>query len=326
MVSKQTATGYQSAVGIRAEILREANEFCQKQGLVMLVVSLNSKDGVPGRSYATAELVFKALRPDDPAYSAGKSAKPLVLASGVITSGNIDNYKVLAVPAFAETKNTTVSGAIVADITSTLLLQAKRFTIIERIRLDQLFEEQKTQLKSSDERGFVASVGKLTGARAVVLGNVNQWETRTENNRTLSTVSLSLRLVDVDTGAILFAGQGTFAQPLLARPEQLAHGILYHILGKLMVQAGIYTSGRVGFRFQIMDRSGTPRTIITAIEPGLPVETSGLKVGDIILSCNGRFLEKQDDKCPVEAGQEASLEVLRGEERLTIRTTAVDRY
>jgi hypothetical protein len=65
MVSKQTATGYQSAVGIKGEVLAEANEFCSKQGLVMVLVSLNTKDGVPGRSYATAELVFRAVRPED---------------------------------------------------------------------------------------------------------------------------------------------------------------------------------------------------------------------------------------------------------------------
>jgi len=252
--------------------------------------------------------------------------KPLVLASGVITSGNIDNYKVLAVPAFAEARNATGSGAVVADITSTLLLGTNRFTIIERVRLDQLFEEQKTQLKSSDERGFVASVGKLTGARAVVLGNVNQWETRTENNRNLSTVSLSLRLVDVDTGSILFAGQGTFAQPLLAPPEQVAHGILNHILGKLLIQAGILPSGKMGFQWKIMHRSGIPRAVVTALETGLPAEKSGLKVDDIILSCNGGLLEKQTDTCKAEVGHEMSLEVLRGEERLTIRATAVDRF
>ena len=65
MVSKQTATGYQSAVAIKGEILKEANEFCVKQGLVMVIVSLDTKDGVPGRSYATAELVFRAVRPED---------------------------------------------------------------------------------------------------------------------------------------------------------------------------------------------------------------------------------------------------------------------
>lgn len=68
MVSKQTATGYQSAVGIRAEILREANEYSERLGKKMIVISLTSKDGVPGSSYGTAELVFKAVRADDPEY------------------------------------------------------------------------------------------------------------------------------------------------------------------------------------------------------------------------------------------------------------------
>src|SRR5690349_2673114 len=62
MISKQSATGFESAVGVQGEVLKEANQFCAKQGLVMVLVSLNAKDGVPGRSYATAELVFRAVR------------------------------------------------------------------------------------------------------------------------------------------------------------------------------------------------------------------------------------------------------------------------
>lgn len=68
MVSKQTATGFQTAVSIKAEVLREANEFCEKKGLRMIVVSLRTKDGEPGRSYATADLVFKAVRETDTEY------------------------------------------------------------------------------------------------------------------------------------------------------------------------------------------------------------------------------------------------------------------
>lgn len=66
MISKRSATGFQSAVGIKADILREANRFCVEQGLVMQMISLQTKDGVPGESYATAELVFRALSEEDP--------------------------------------------------------------------------------------------------------------------------------------------------------------------------------------------------------------------------------------------------------------------
>ncbi|SRR6266480_2881633 len=65
IVSRQSATGFESSVGVKGQVLKEANEFCAKQGLVMVLVSLNTKDGVPGRSYATAELVFRAVRPED---------------------------------------------------------------------------------------------------------------------------------------------------------------------------------------------------------------------------------------------------------------------
>jgi hypothetical protein len=66
MVLKQTASGFQAAVGIKADILKEANEFCEKRGPRIMVVSLLSNDGEPGRSYGTAELVFKAVKESDP--------------------------------------------------------------------------------------------------------------------------------------------------------------------------------------------------------------------------------------------------------------------
>lgn len=67
-ISKQTATGYESAVSIRGAVLKEANEFCRKNGREMVVVSINNKDGIPGRSYATVDLVFRAVRSGGAAY------------------------------------------------------------------------------------------------------------------------------------------------------------------------------------------------------------------------------------------------------------------
>jgi hypothetical protein len=58
MVSKQTATGFESAVGIKGDVLREANSYCVKSNKELEIISLKTKDGVPGKSYATAEVIF----------------------------------------------------------------------------------------------------------------------------------------------------------------------------------------------------------------------------------------------------------------------------
>ena len=52
--------------GVRRHCYEKANAFCQKQGLVMMPVSINVKGGELGRHPPTAELVFRALKPGDP--------------------------------------------------------------------------------------------------------------------------------------------------------------------------------------------------------------------------------------------------------------------
>jgi len=61
MITKQSSTGFHSGASVKADIYREANEFCGKKGLQFQPVSDRSLDGVPGRSFANAEIVFRCL-------------------------------------------------------------------------------------------------------------------------------------------------------------------------------------------------------------------------------------------------------------------------
>lgn len=58
-------TAMSSGSGLKAALLREANDWCVKQGLVMVVVNTKSLDGVPGVRFANAELIFRAVKPGD---------------------------------------------------------------------------------------------------------------------------------------------------------------------------------------------------------------------------------------------------------------------
>lgn len=61
LITKQSSTGFHSGSSVKAEIYREANEFCIKQGLQFQPVKDNAKDGVPGYAFANAEIVFRCL-------------------------------------------------------------------------------------------------------------------------------------------------------------------------------------------------------------------------------------------------------------------------
>lgn len=65
MITKSSSTGFHSGSSVKADIFREAYEFCSKQGLQLQPVKDNAKDGVPGFAFANAEVVFRCLSDGD---------------------------------------------------------------------------------------------------------------------------------------------------------------------------------------------------------------------------------------------------------------------
>jgi hypothetical protein len=49
---------------VKAKLIRQANEWAAKKGLVASVVDSKGEDAVAGRNCANAEIIFKALPPD----------------------------------------------------------------------------------------------------------------------------------------------------------------------------------------------------------------------------------------------------------------------
>lgn len=269
---------------------------------------------------------------DQHAQAAGSSpVVPLdVITSGPLTGTMLDKYNIVAVLPFTDAPRAPNSGSSVADSVSTRLLDLE-FAVVERTRLQQLFEEQGLQLRSANEQESAIRIGKLSGAKAVVVGAVQQWETRNDKGTEKSFVSLSFRLVDVETGAILFSGQGQFREPIPAVPQMTAGIISGAIFDRLAIQTGLRGSGRIGFQDDYIDRFGNKTIRVKAILPGSPAEKAGLQAGDVFLSCNGSSSKtwkgKRDSMraCSVEVGQDLVVEVARGEQRRTIRATAVSR-
>ena len=72
MLSKQTATGFQTAVGVTSDVMEEASGYCSKLNKHFVIQNMQSRDGVPGRSYATVKLTFGCYDKNDPIYIASQ--------------------------------------------------------------------------------------------------------------------------------------------------------------------------------------------------------------------------------------------------------------
>jgi len=239
--------------------------------------------------------------------------EPVVTGVGPISRDTIDRYRTMAVMPFVDAGTTPGSGARVAGIMTTLLLDLD-INIVERAKLDEVFKEQVIQLKYADD-AEVLKVGKLVGAHAIIVGEVQQWE-RTEGEQ-VSRVSLTFRMIDVESGLVLFNGEGQSSDATADDPEGLARVIARRILARFGSQTGLLGSGRIGVNWELQEIAGARYYLVRELRSGLPAEKAGLKVGDRVVACNGAVLSTvssdRDAKrlCQVGAGQTLQLDVRR---------------
>ena len=246
--------------------------------------------------------------------------EPVVTGLGPLNRETIDRYRTMAVMLFEDASGAQGSGSRVAGIVTTLLLDLD-INAVERAKLDEVLKEQVIQLTHTDDAN-VLKVGKLVGAQAILVGGVQQWE-RHEQARTNS-VSLSLRIIDVETGQLLFTGEGHLTDPTSDDPEASARLIVHRILARFGSQTGLLGSGRIGVNWELHEAGGSRFYLVRELRSGLPAEKAGLKVGDRVVACNGAALAtvktERDAKrlCQVEAGQTLQLDVRRGDVALDV--------
>ena len=219
------------------------------------------------------------------------------------------------------------SGSRVAGIVTTLLLDLD-INMVERAKLDEVLKEQVIQLTHADDAN-VLKVGRLVGAQAIIVGGVEQWE-RQEQGRS-NKVSLSLRMIDVETGQLLFNGQGHLADFTSDDPEGSARLIAHRIIARFGAQTGLLGSGRIGVNWELQEEQGLRFYTVRELRSGLPAEKAGLKVGDRIVACNrnslGAAMTDRDAKrlCRVEAGETLQLDVRRANQPMELFVTAEKR-
>jgi hypothetical protein len=250
--------------------------------------------------------------------------EPFVTGVGPINRDTIDRYRAMAVMPFVDAASAQGSGSRVAGIVTTLLLDLD-INMVERAKLDEVFKEQVIQLKHADD-AEVLKVGKLAGAQAIVVGEVQQWE-RTEGDQ-ISRVSLALRMIDVESGLVLFNGEGHGSDATADDPEGLARVIAHRILARFGSQTGLLGSGRIGVNWELQESAGDRYYLVRELRSGLPAEKAGLKVGDKVVACNGAVLSSVSSEreakrlCQVEAGQTLKLDIRRAGSPLELSIVA----
>lgn len=82
----------------------------------------------------------------------------------------------------------------VSEILTKDILKLGKFTIIERAQLEEVLKEQKLGLSGAVDSKMAAGIGKLAGAKFLILGNIIQ---------TGSAYQLTAKLIDAETGEMI---------------------------------------------------------------------------------------------------------------------------
>ncbi|RMH55196.1 MAG: hypothetical protein D6679_12060 [Candidatus Hydrogenedentota bacterium] len=92
------------------------------------------------------------------------------------------------------------AGATVTDMANLELGRVNRWRLVERIRVAELYKEQDFDPDRVDDK-TAAKIGRMLGAKAVVLGQVYEY--------TPGRCGVSMRLVDSETGEHLWQARDT---------------------------------------------------------------------------------------------------------------------
>ncbi|MFH1282566.1 MAG: CsgG/HfaB family protein [bacterium] len=107
-------------------------------------------------------------------------------------------------------------GQSATDILITELVKTNRFIVVERDKMNKLLEEQKLGLTGVINPNTVAKAGKLLGLNAIITGSISQFGAKkegsdyliTQSKRQIVEATVDIRVVDVETGQILYADSG----------------------------------------------------------------------------------------------------------------------
>lgn len=131
------------------------------------------------------------------------------------------------------------AAAVVTDAFESAFLETGA-RIVERSQLDKAIQEAAFANSGLTENDGVA-LGKLVSANAVVLGSVTEYHKGGFGSKA-TTVSVSVKAIDVETGTIIWKGQSTYTGASMGReytiePEAVAPAVAKALVQDLLVKS-----------------------------------------------------------------------------------------
>lgn len=95
-------------------------------------------------------------------------------------------------------------GSSVSDMFVTEILKAGRYELVERSQMAQVLNESELSLAGLSAAKAV-EVGNMLGADGVIVGTVDEYNTVNIKGRTYPAVGISARLIECDTGKVIWS-------------------------------------------------------------------------------------------------------------------------
>lgn len=104
------------------------------------------------------------------------------------------------------------------DILITELVSSEKFTVFERNKLNSILQEQKLSMSDLVNPKTAVRIGQLMGVNAIITGAVTNFGVKlkgsgflglAQSKAQVAEAEVDIRVVDVETGKILFADRGT---------------------------------------------------------------------------------------------------------------------
>lgn len=103
---------------------------------------------------------------------------------------------------------TELIGSSISDMFLTELLRVRRYKIVERSQLANVLGETELAL-SGLSNSKAMQVGQMSGADAVIVGSVSEYEMAAYKGRKYPSVGISIRCIDSQSGEILWSADYT---------------------------------------------------------------------------------------------------------------------
>jgi len=101
-----------------------------------------------------------------------------------------------------EANGNSRDSVVVRERITTFLAQSNSISLVERSLVEKILQEQRMQLSGALGPDEAKTIGKLSGANAIVTGTLS----KLANNK----IELNARVIRVETGEVLSAGQAVF--------------------------------------------------------------------------------------------------------------------